>query len=189
MLRYELPAKQCVFDVIENPPTLCSRATCCATTCSKSVFRTLQPDDFFLLICHSMQPRDVLRYDLLKIPMVRRFLRSKLWPEDINFGCANENHSSGGWVAREASVASRSKLWPEDINFGCALVALPDLMRNIERACFVGCCIAWLWCDTLHHAYGPLVHPSIAGNSAPCRFTVYAFAFLVGLLFIGPQDR
>jgi polyferredoxin len=53
-----------------------------------------------------MQPRDVLRYDLLKIPMVRRFLRSKLWPEDINFG-----------------------------------------------------------------------------------FTVYAFAFLVGLLFIGPQDR
>lgn len=63
-----------------------------------------------------MQPRDVLRYDLLKIPMVRRFLRSKLWPEDINFGCANENHISGGWVAREAS---RSKLWPEDINFEC----------------------------------------------------------------------
>lgn len=32
------------------------------------------------------QPKDVLRYDLLKIPLVRRFLRSSLWPEDINFG-------------------------------------------------------------------------------------------------------
>lgn len=31
------------------------------------------------------QPRDVLRYNLLKIPPLRRFLRSSLWPDDINF--------------------------------------------------------------------------------------------------------
>ena len=30
------------------------------------------------------QAKDVLRYDLLKIPLVRRFLRSRLWPEEIN---------------------------------------------------------------------------------------------------------
>ncbi|EFN59248.1 hypothetical protein CHLNCDRAFT_56815 [Chlorella variabilis] len=30
------------------------------------------------------QPKDMLRYNLLKIPQLRRFLRSSLWPEDIN---------------------------------------------------------------------------------------------------------
>lgn len=32
-----------------------------------------------------MQSRDMLRYNLLKIPAVKAFLRSKLWPEGINF--------------------------------------------------------------------------------------------------------
>ena len=30
------------------------------------------------------QAKDQLRYNLLKIPMVRRLLRSSLWPQDIN---------------------------------------------------------------------------------------------------------
>ena len=30
------------------------------------------------------QAKDQLRYNLLKIPAVRSFLRSSLWPEDIN---------------------------------------------------------------------------------------------------------
>ena len=33
----------------------------------------------------ALQPRDQLRYNLLRIPQVRAFLRSSLWPEDINF--------------------------------------------------------------------------------------------------------
>jgi hypothetical protein len=31
-----------------------------------------------------LQPKDMLRFNLLKIPPLRRFLRSSLWPEDIN---------------------------------------------------------------------------------------------------------
>lgn len=31
------------------------------------------------------QAKDQLRYNLLKIPALRRLLRSSLWPEDINF--------------------------------------------------------------------------------------------------------
>lgn len=38
-----------------------------------------------LLRSSLVQPRDVLRYNLLKIPAVRHFLRSDLWPEKINF--------------------------------------------------------------------------------------------------------
>lgn len=37
------------------------------------------------MLCQSfLQPKDMLRYNLLKIPQLRRFLRSSLWPEDIN---------------------------------------------------------------------------------------------------------
>lgn len=34
---------------------------------------------------YAKQAKDQLRYNLLKIPVVRRFLRSSIWPNDINF--------------------------------------------------------------------------------------------------------
>ena len=33
---------------------------------------------------YCLQAKDQLRYNLLKIPMVKRLLRSSLWPQDIN---------------------------------------------------------------------------------------------------------
>lgn len=107
----------------------------------------------------------MLRYDLLKIPMVRRFLRSKLWPEDINFG----------WV----SLLCFSS-WSQSSAFCCSgSAALCSKLRREQINCGVGfACVRM-----------QLTRASASPPHLVCRFTVYAFAFLVGLLFIGPQDR
>ena len=40
--------------------------------------------NFLLSPLYCLQAKDQLRYNLLKIPMVKRLLRSSLWPQDIN---------------------------------------------------------------------------------------------------------